>query len=773
MSVRPSTTSHPLPFSFREWPVAVKTMTALIGVIVLVSFALAIVVGQNYSQIMLNRDLQGLEQTSHVKALQLVSNLTRDTSVLQRFAGTNAAISSLHEPSPSDTEKVFAPLRQDIPEIEAAALVSNTGEVDAFFTSLPTLAPPNPAKWPWFSALETMPEDAVLIGGGPDAGLAGINGIHFSTPVTDASSGKVIGVLYVVVDPQRYGAGSNSTDVEILLSDGTRLGGWLGLPDNIKGQVLSSGSGSVLSNTTYPPPVAYGYVHINSLGVDYLPAGQLDWIVAAPHPYQTILADIQTGIDRLNSLIAVSALVLCLSVIGICYLFYLPMKRLAAAAGQIAITDDYAIPLPRDPASDLVAFSDGLQSLLDRLKHRATQLQTAAAVSRESITQDVESLLTRIANLLRKQMGLYAVYMYRMEPDGLRAYVEVAEGDPAVITQRSGNWIILSGKSLVGQAMQRNELQWAQGRIAAFPGASDQPAEIVIPFQGGGLRAIHIVGEPEGFNQFDVNIFRLIASEIGSTLENHQLLEDVESARNEAERANRVKSQFLASVSHELRTPLNSIINFTRFVQRGVMGPVTGEQDEALGKVLTSGRHLLNLINDVLDISKIEADALELFIEPNISLHELLAKSVPIAQNLLVDKQVVLRTDIDSALPHIAADAQRVLQIILNILSNACKFTEQGSIVVSAHQHNDEVIIAVKDTGPGIAPEETEAVFETFRQTEAGLKRGGGTGLGMPISRRLAEAHGGRLWLESDLGKGTTFFVALPIQSPLLTSISN
>jgi signal transduction histidine kinase len=746
-----------------------KILGAVIGTIIVVSVLLATFAGQSYRQTLLQSQLDSLEQTSHERALKVVSGLTRDIEILQRYAASSEVMEALAAPASGSGPAALENLSKEIPQLDAAVLVTPGGDVAAFTSSVAGAASPEPAKWSWFDDLSTMPEGLVLIGGGPDEGLSGIKGVSFALPVMDAAEGAVLGALYVVVDTQRYGAGSNNTD--LYLADGTPLGSWLDLNTDVRQTILDTPSGSIISES--PPATAYGFVHISDLGVDDLPAGRVDWIVAARYPYQAVLANILPETERLNNWIALAALVLCLAAAGICWLFSRPGQKLAAIADQIATTDNLDLTLPTDSAADLATMSSALNSLMSRLKHRATQLQTAAMVSRENISQDVETLLRRIAGILHKQMNLWAIYIYRMEADGLRAYVEVAEGNAGVVTHQPGTWVILTNKSLVGQALQGNEMQWAQGLIAAFPGAKNQPAEIVIPFHGDAPRALHVVGEPEGFGQFDVNIFRLIASEIGATLENHHLLAEIVAARHEAERASQVKSQFLASVSHELRTPLNSIINFTRFVQRGVMGPTTGEQDEALGKVINSGRHLLNLINDVLDISKIEADALELFIEPNINVSEILNRTLPIAQNLLGEKQVELRMEVDNGLPSIAADAQRILQIVLNLLSNACKFTDTGSIVVSAQQRNGEVIVAVRDTGPGVAPEDYEAVFETFRQTEAGLRHGGGTGLGMPISRRLAEAHGGRLWLESELGKGATFFVALPIESPLQASTTN
>lgn len=251
------------------------------------------------------------------------------------------------------------------------------------------------------------------------------------------------------------------------------------------------------------------------------------------------------------------------------------------------------------------------------------------------------------------------------------------------------------------------------------------------------------------------------------SLLNERVIE-TEAARQRAEHSDKVKSSFLASMSHELRTPLNAVINFTKFVAKGQLGPVNQEQEETLYEVVDSAKHLLNLINDVLDMSKIESGTLTLFVVDNVNIESILNQVVSTGKSLLADKPVEIRTDMEASLPQIRGDRQRLVQIFLNIMSNACKFTDEGSITVKAYRSDDEVVVSMTDTGPGIAPEDLSIVFEAFKQTESGLRQGGGTGLGMPITKNLVEAHGGSIHLESELGKGTTFTIHLPITSTIL-----
>jgi signal transduction histidine kinase len=200
-------------------------------------------------------------------------------------------------------------------------------------------------------------------------------------------------------------------------------------------------------------------------------------------------------------------------------------------------------------------------------------------------------------------------------------------------------------------------------------------------------------------------------------------------------------------------------------------GPVNQEQVEILGKTEASGKHLLNLINDVLDISKIEAGSLELFVETNVCVEKIVALAVETGRDSLINDAVTISYDVAPNLPLLTGDEQRIRQIVYNLISNACKFTSEGEILVHAYEQGDEVHIAICDSGPGIDPQDYDKIFDTFRQSKTGLRKGTGTGLGLPISRSLAEAHGGSLWFDSKPEKGATFFVALPIHSTLEPTI--
>jgi signal transduction histidine kinase len=233
----------------------------------------------------------------------------------------------------------------------------------------------------------------------------------------------------------------------------------------------------------------------------------------------------------------------------------------------------------------------------------------------------------------------------------------------------------------------------------------------------------------------------------------------------ELEAASRHKSEFLANMSHELRTPLNAIIGFSQVLRERMFGDLNAKQAEYLDDILSSGNHLLALINDVLDLSKVEAGQVELEVAP-FSLRDTLERGVVMVRERATKEGVHVTLMTEPEVDVVEGDERRIRQVVFNLLSNAVKFTPAGGAVgVSAAQVDGEVRVSVSDTGPGIALEDQERIFDEFQQTEAGVEQREGTGLGLALSKRLVELHGGRIWIESAVSRGSTFVFALPVES--------
>ena len=232
----------------------------------------------------------------------------------------------------------------------------------------------------------------------------------------------------------------------------------------------------------------------------------------------------------------------------------------------------------------------------------------------------------------------------------------------------------------------------------------------------------------------------------------------------ELEQASRAKSNFLASMSHELRTPMNAILGFTEMIRDGLYGDVPPEIEEPVSDIHTCGKQLLGLINNVLDLSKIEAGHMELALGEYVV--EDLVNTVKLSlRSLAATKGLDLVTAVAPDLPLGVGDGKRITQCLMNLAGNALKFTREGRVEIRAELEGERLLFAVADTGIGIPADQIDSIFEEFRQADATVSRDfGGTGLGLSITRKLVELHGGRIWVESVPGKGSTFFFSIPVR---------
>ena len=286
------------------------------------------------------------------------------------------------------------------------------------------------------------------------------------------------------------------------------------------------------------------------------------------------------------------------------------------------------------------------------------------------------------------------------------------------------------------------------------------------------LRETRIIGAlvvrrrtPGGFSEETMEFLETFASQSAVAVDNAQLFRELEQKSAELQVMSQHKSDFLANMSHELRTPLNAVIGFSEVLLERYFGDLNDRQDEYLRDILRSGKHLLALLNDLLDLSKVEAGMMEAEIS-TISVPAAVEHAVSMVRERAASHQITLAQTLDPAVELLESDELRLRQVLVNLLGNAVKFTPDGGRVdVVSEQVGHELVITVRDNGPGIAPEDQEWIFESFQQGRRAASREEGTGLGLTLCRRIVALLGGRLWLDSEVGRGSAFHVALPLDA--------
>ena len=304
---------------------------------------------------------------------------------------------------------------------------------------------------------------------------------------------------------------------------------------------------------------------------------------------------------------------------------------------------------------------------------------------------------------------------------------------------------------------------------------------VPIPAGGETIGVISVqTTEQEGrFTEADQRLLSTVASAVGVAIHNARLFEDARQARAAAEQADAAKSSFLSTVSHELRTPLTSVLGFAKIIRRRLderIFPLVPEDDRKIQQtkrqvmdnlhvVVSEGERLTKLIDDVLDLAKIEAGKLTWNME-TVSAADVIERAVAATSSLLGAKKLILLQNVEPGLPTVTGDRDRLIQVVINLISNAVKFTDSGSITCAAGHRSGDIVVSVTDSGIGIAPADQPKVFEKFKQVGDTLTdRPKGTGLGLPICKEIVEYHGGRIWVESEIGKGSTFSFALPVKT--------
>jgi PAS domain S-box-containing protein len=413
----------------------------------------------------------------------------------------------------------------------------------------------------------------------------------------------------------------------------------------------------------------------------------------------------------------------------------------------------------------------------EAIRRRNEYLAVSAEIGKlVTSTLDLNSIFARTVNLISQRFHFYHAGIFIVEETGFNATLREATGEAGKEMKERKHTLQVNDKSIVGKVTMDGQAVIVND-VTTNPLHKPNPllpetcAEAAIPLRIGSriIGAIDIQAKTTGaFTEDDIAVLQTLADQVAVAIDNARSFELSQEAVMEMREIDRLKSQFLANMSHELRTPLNSIIGFSRVIIKGIDGPVTELQQQDLTAIYNSGQHLLGLINDILDLSKIEAGKMELaFDEVNIT--DITSSVLSTMSGLIKDKPIQIKRIIQPDLPTVRADAIRVRQVMINLLSNAAKFTDEGNIVVEVGLYpgpagRNEVRVSVTDTGPGISKQDQEKLFQPFSQVDdSPTRKTGGTGLGLSICQHIVNMHGGKIWVDSDTGRGSTFNFTLPL----------
>jgi len=443
---------------------------------------------------------------------------------------------------------------------------------------------------------------------------------------------------------------------------------------------------------------------------------------------------------------------------------------------QIALAQSFAAQAVI--AIENVRLFQELQARTRELARSVDELKALGEVGRAvSSTLDLETVLSTIVSQASQLSGTDGGAMYEYDGETEEFHLRATQNLAQEFVELLRSTPIRKGEGAVGrmaitfEPMQIPDVEQDasyQSRLRSATLAEGYHALLAVPL----LRENQIIGTlivnrktPGEFAPAIIELLRTFAAQSALAIQNAQLFQELEEKSRQLEIADRHKSEFLASMSHELRTPLNAVIGFSEVLLDRMFGELNTKQEEYLQDILSSGRHLLSLINDILDLAKIEAGRMELEVT-DFNLPQAIDNAITLIRERAARRAITLGVDVDPQLGEIKGDERKVKQVLLNLLSNAIKFTPEGGHVgVHAALADGVAEISVTDTGVGIAPEDHEAVFEEFRQVGSDYaKKHEGTGLGLALSRRFVELHGGEIWVKSQLGQGATFTFTLPVK---------
>jgi len=469
-----------------------------------------------------------------------------------------------------------------------------------------------------------------------------------------------------------------------------------------------------------------------------------------------------------------------------------PMLREGKPIGVVTVTGAEARAFSQRQIELLETFADQaviaienvrlfkeLQVRTAELTRSVEQLTTLAEVSRAvSSTLDVEALLDTIVSRASQLAAADGCSIYEYDEGSEQFHLRATHNLDAAFVEAIRAVPLQKGEGLMGRATEiREPLQIPD--IAQPDAYQSGVRDALIRFGYRALLSVPLLREdqiigslslnrkaPGAFPPAIIDVLKTFATQSAFAIENARLFREIADKSQQLEAASRHKSEFLANMSHELRTPLNAILGFNELILGGIYGDLSPDLKEPLTDIQNSGKHLLRLINNVLDLSKIEAGRMELA-ATDYAVQDIVERVRASLSPLAVDKELEFLASAPEEIPLAYGDAGRIIQCLLNLAGNALKFTRQGRVEISVELQGDLLVYRVADTGIGIAKDKIESLFTEFRQGDATItSEFGGTGLGLSITKKFVEMHGGRIWVESELGKGSTFSFAIPLRLP-------
>jgi signal transduction histidine kinase len=424
-------------------------------------------------------------------------------------------------------------------------------------------------------------------------------------------------------------------------------------------------------------------------------------------------------------------------------------------------------------AIENVRLFEEVQSRTRELSQSVEELSALGAVSQAiNSTLDIEAVLTTIVAKAVQLSGTEAGTIYTFDESRQEFRLRATHGMDQAMIAAIRDRRIGAGETVIGKAaaerasIQIPDVLKESSLVLDVIVRAGYRAVLIVPL----LRLDQIVGAlvvrskaPGEFPKSTVELLETFADQSVLAIQNARLFREIEDKSRQLAEASQHKSQFLANMSHELRTPLNAILGYTELMADGAYGEPSEKMMGVLKRLESNGRHLLGLINDVLDLSKIEAGQLVLELS-DYTVQDIAQTVRSTLEPLAADKKLAFKVELATELPPGRGDGRRLTQVLINLVGNAIKFTDAGEVAIKAEANNGSFHVSVRDTGPGISAADQAKLFQEFQQADNAItKKKGGTGLGLAISKRIVEMHGGKIWVESQVGQGSTFAFTLPV----------